>query len=147
VATPEGAHNPARSVLVVLASREESASLRRILSGSGWDLRVAPAFPDAEAALRTSSFAVVICAARFEDGHRWQDVLNEVQQMPVPPQLIVADRLADEALWAEVLNCGCYDLLMTPFEAEEVLRVVPMACDFWKRELGRAAAHPVPAEP
>jgi len=62
--------------------------------------------------------------------------------MPIPPQLIVADRLAHEGLWAEVLNLGCYDLLMTPFEAAEVLRVVPLAWDFWKRELGRAAARP-----
>jgi len=61
--------------------------------------------------------------------------------MPIPPQLIVADRLAHEGLWAEVLNLG-YDLLMTPFEAAEVLRVVTLAWDFWKRELGRAAARP-----
>jgi hypothetical protein len=36
--------------------------------------------------------------------------------MPIPPQLIVADRLARDGLWAEVLNLGCYDLLMTPFK-------------------------------
>ena len=53
--------------------------------------------------------------------------------MSIPPQLIVADRLADDALWAEVLNLGGYDLLMTPFEPEEVLRVVSMAWDFRER--------------
>jgi hypothetical protein len=64
--------------------------------------------------------------------------------MPVPPQLIVADRLADELLWAEVLNLGCYDLLTTPFAAEEVLRVVPMAWDFWKRQVERTTVKPKP---
>jgi len=50
-------------------------------------------------------------------------------------QVIVADRLADEALWTEALNLGCYDVLMTPFDAQKVLRVVAMAWDFWRRGL------------
>lgn len=139
-----------RSVLAALASHDECASLQRILSRTDWVLRFAPTFADAEAELRASSFGVVICAGRFGDGRCWKDVLNAIQRMPIPPQLIVADRLADDALWSEVLNLGCYDLLMTPFEAEEVRRVVPMAWDFWQRELGRAAPRPRPpksAEP
>jgi DNA-binding response OmpR family regulator len=100
-----------------------------------WALDFAWTFADAEAALRTASFGVVICGGLFEDGHGWKDILNEIRRKPVPPQLIVADRLADEALWAEVLNLGCYDLLITPFEAEEVRRVVPMAWGLWQRAL------------
>jgi DNA-binding NtrC family response regulator len=123
---------PARRVLVALASHEESASLRQILDGDGWDLCFVSTFPDAAATLRTNSHGVVICPGRFEDGHGWRDVLNEIHRIPIPPQLIVADRLADEALWAEVLNLGCYDLLITPFEAEDVLRVLPMAWSFWE---------------
>lgn len=136
-----------RSVLAALASHDECASLRRILSGTDWVLRFAPTFADAEAELRASSFGVVICAGHFGDGPCWKDVLHEIERMPIPPQLIVADRLADDALWSEVLNLGCYDLLMTPFKAEEVLRVVPMAWDFWKRELERAVARPKPPKP
>jgi DNA-binding NtrC family response regulator len=139
-----------RSILVALTSGEECASLRRIFSGTDWALRFAPAFLDVRAVLRASSYGVVICAANSRDGHCWRDVVSEVQRLPIPPQLIVADRLADEALWAEVLNLGCYDLLTTPFDREEVLRVVPRAWDFWKRELEHAAAGPKaprPAEP
>jgi hypothetical protein len=40
-----------------------------------------------------------------------------------PPNFIVFSCLADEFLWAEVLNLGGFDVLMTPFEPEEVLRV------------------------
>jgi len=36
----------------------------------------------------------------------------------------VVSRLADERLWAEALNPGAYDMLLTPFEAEEVFRVI-----------------------
>jgi DNA-binding NtrC family response regulator len=135
-----------RKVLVARASREERASLRRILSGVDWLLCYASTFPRVKAVLRSSSFGVVICPAQFGDGHCWQDVLNEVQQLPIPPPLIVADRLADEALWAEALNLGCYDVLMTPFDAKEVLRVVAMAWDFWRRELERSAAGAKPPE-
>ena len=46
--------------------------------------------------------------------------------------LIVTDRLADERLWAEVLNLGGYDLLLKPFDPEEVLRVVNSAWTSWK---------------
>jgi len=131
-----------RSILVALASGEECVPLRRIFSGTDWALRFAPALSDVRAVLGASSFGVVICAAKSRDGHCWKEVLNEVQRLPIPPQLIVADRLADEGLWAEVLNLGCYDLLTTPFDREEVLRVVPRAWDFWKRELEHAATGP-----
>jgi len=72
-----------RKVLIARASDEERASLRRILTGVGWLLSYASTFPRAKAMLRSSSFGVVICPARFGDGHFWQDVLNEVQQLPI----------------------------------------------------------------
>jgi DNA-binding NtrC family response regulator len=113
-------------------------------------LRLASTFPDTQAALQTSSFGVVICSSQLADSYCWKAVLTHIQRMPAPPQLIVADRLADDALWAEVLNLGCYDLLMTPFSAEEVLRVVPMAWDSWQRRFATDGCGPKPpklAEP
>ncbi|MCL5744434.1 MAG: hypothetical protein M1541_11000 [Acidobacteria bacterium] len=40
---------------------------------------------------------------------------------------IVTSRLADDALWAEVLNVDGYDLLLKPFRGEEVVRMVNAA--------------------
>lgn len=77
----------------------ESESLRRILNGDGWALDFVRSFPAAEAALRAISFGVVICPGHLEDGCGRKDAPTEIQQMPITPQLIVADRLADEALW------------------------------------------------
>jgi len=133
-----------RNVLAVLSSHEESASLRRALSGADWTLSFASTLPDVEAALRVSAIGVVICGCHLAGGHGWKDLLNQVQKLPLPPQVIVADRLADDALWAEALNLGCYDLLATPFATTEVSRVVSMAWEFWKRETGRATARPKP---
>jgi len=38
--------------------------------------------------------------------------------------------LADEVLWAEVLNLGGYDVLAKPFNSNEFIRVISMA---WRR--------------
>jgi DNA-binding response OmpR family regulator len=50
--------------------------------------------------------------------------------------LIVCSLLADDRLWAEVLNIGGYDVLMKPFLPIEVTRVVRMAARQvrWKRQ-------------
>ncbi len=60
-------------------------------------------------------------------------MLHELDGLRVRPNLIVTSRLADEGLWAEVLNLGGYDVLAQPFDAEEVYRVVFLAWDEWKR--------------
>jgi hypothetical protein len=54
-------------------------------------------------------------------------VLQDLQRREHPPQLVVTSRLADDALWSEVLNRGGYDVLPEPFEHEEVERVISSA--------------------
>lgn len=43
--------------------------------------------------------------------------------------------MADERLWAEVLNLGGYDVLPTPFEPDEVTRVCTGAWLAWKHKM------------
>jgi DNA-binding response OmpR family regulator len=43
------------------------------------------------------------------------------------PVLVVTSNVADESLWAEVLNLGGYDVLAQPFDGEEVARVIGSA--------------------
>jgi DNA-binding response OmpR family regulator len=70
----------------------------------------------------------------------WRHVLNDLRQLTHPPQLIVTSCTADDALWAEVLNVGGYDVLARPFQADEVERVVAAA----RRHFDRPAwARPV----
>ena len=79
--------------------------------------------------LRHHSPGLLICDERLEDGD-WKAILDAVMRVACPPRMIVTSRLADERLWAEVLNLGGYDLLAKPFDASEVVRVVGMA---WPR--------------
>ena len=72
-----------------------------------------------------------------------------MQKMECPAPLIVGDRLADERLWAKVLNLGGYDLLAKPFNAKEVLHVVSTACRRTEhiQEMARLREQALSAEP
>jgi DNA-binding response OmpR family regulator len=70
--------------------------------------------------------SVVLCEQFLPDG-TWRDVFDDLQDAPRPPMLIVCSLLADDRLWAEVLNIGGFDVLMKPFYSNEVTRVVHMA--------------------
>ena len=118
-----------RSVLIVSSCSDDRASLRAIFRDSPWQLREAITGGDGLVALRGNprGIPVVICEHHLPDGD-WKCLLAEVVDMPARPRLIVSSRLADERLWAEVLNLGAFDLLVgSPFEPEEVLRVTESA--------------------
>lgn len=104
----------------------------------------AAGYGEALALVRRFQPMVVICDEYLPDGD-WRDLLHDLQQEERMPAFIVSSRLADERLWAEVLNLGGYDLLATPFAASEVSRVVSMAVQRERTDSGlltvsRAAA-------
>jgi DNA-binding response OmpR family regulator len=123
-----------QSVLAVLPFGEDRTVLKQILGHSIWEVRFTATFDEARNALHTFSFGVVISEGRLPDGLGWKDLLREIQDVAASPPLIVVDRLADELLWAEVLNLGGYDVLVKPFEIKEVLHAVTVACDFCENE-------------
>lgn len=116
------------NVLAVFPLVEDHISLDKILSGSTWKVLFKRTLEEARTALNGCWFGVVLSEGRFADDHGWKDLLCEMQNLKHPPPLIVADRLADERLWAEVLNLGAFDLLAKPFEAKEVLYAMNSAC-------------------
>ena len=86
--------------------------------------------------IQNDSPRLMICDDRLEDGD-WRVILDATMKRGYPPHLIVTSRLADERLWAEALNLGCYDVLVKPYDTSEVIRVVSTA--WWRRSLGREA--------
>jgi FixJ family two-component response regulator len=116
-----------RTIIGVFPPGEDRTSLINIFGGSKWKLQFASTLRETQTALGGSP-GVVISEVRLSDGHCWKDLLHEMQKMECPPPLILADRLADQGLWAEVLNLGAYDLLAKPFNAKEVHHAVITAC-------------------
>ncbi|MGA3042789.1 MAG: hypothetical protein ABSF54_18590 [Bryobacteraceae bacterium] len=123
---------PHAAILLIGPLDSHRGALRDILAASPGDIHEAATYGEAVAILNYRRIAVAICDAEIEGGN-WQALWSHVQSQPHPPNLIVSSRLADERLWAEVLNLGGYDVLAQPFDPGEVLRVAQMACLDWRR--------------
>lgn len=111
-----------KAVLLVSSSEETRSPLLSILAATLWNVHLAKNCAEAEALLRRHDIRIVICDARFAGGC-WRDLLRSLNTMKLPVSLIVTAPIADEALWAEVLNLGGYDVLVQPFDSQEVLRI------------------------
>ena len=82
-----------------------------------------------------------MCEETLPDGD-WKGMLRELAKFRERPELIVTSRVADDSLWAEVLNLGGCDVLAKPFDAKEVVWAVSMAWNDWKIR----ARHTQPAQ-
>ncbi len=120
-------------ILEIIAAPGDCGSLKEILRGAGWKPEVCHSLAAVQPLLPRAS--LVMCDEKLPDGN-WRDVLTRLEALPGSPALIVASHLADERLWAEVLNRGAYDLLLEPFRAEEVVRTVGTARDSPPRSQG-----------
>lgn len=117
-----------QTILVVFAPGEDRTALEGIFEPPNWRVRFAQTLEEARVALRLRTVRVVISESQLPAGYTWRDLLAELQNVPDSPRLVVVDHLADDRLWAEVLNLGGYDLLTKPLDAREVLRTVSLAC-------------------
>jgi len=113
-------------LLSVFADQQDSALLESIVKSSGWQVFTAGSIHEATQILHRNDVSIVLCDHILPDGS-WKLILGELRDLPHMPALIVASTLADDALWAEVLNMGAYDLLAKPLRADEVLRTIDTA--------------------
>ena len=122
----EAALNPSVSALLVGELENERLLVHGVFAKLGWRLFEARTRKQAIECLERHPVQVVM--AESEHPHwNWKMVLRDLRRLVRPPQLIVTSRLADDTLWAEVLNVGGYDVLARPFQADEVERVVAAA--------------------
>jgi len=71
---------------------------------------------------------VVLTDAALPDGD-WRGVLQIVAQAGANIEVVVCSRLGDQKLWLDVLEQGAYDVLVEPYDCEEVRRIVESAAD------------------
>lgn len=117
---------PRRAALLVSAVEEDRQFLDDVFSQQGWVLHKTLTLGTALAFLRDNPVPVVITERDLPLGD-WKNLLAAIQHLPRTPVLIVTDRLADERLWAEVLNLGGHDVLGKPFQERELLWVLGSA--------------------
>lgn len=119
-------------ILSISTALEDHHELGKILKDCRWQVSKAGTCKEAVSRLYRKRMPVVICSSGLPDG-TWKDVLNQINTLADPPCLIVTSRLADDHLWAEVLNLGGYSVLAKPFRESEVKHVVS---SLWMREHG-----------
>jgi len=109
------------SALLISPSELDFDTLFEVFHNLNWKLQVAQSCRQALSALNQCEFPVIVCEARLPDGN-WRTVCAHLTGGP--SQLIVTSRLADERLWIDALDSGCYDVLTNPFRRAEALRVI-----------------------
>jgi two-component system NtrC family response regulator len=119
-------------VLVISPFDNDHHRLREIFSHSNWIVYGSRNRREAAELLGRHPISVVITEAELPDG-TWKDLLDELRSMPHAPLLTLTSRQATDHLWVEALNRGAFDLLMKPFNFDEVTRVVALAWRHWKQ--------------
>lgn len=115
-------------ILLVL-SPDRRSRLLPLLEGRGWDVEFVAGFQDGVRRLSASAdYDLIMVDAELPDG-TWRNLLLFLQNAGRTPEMIVCARLGDHQLWAEVLQCGAYDLISEPFYADETIRVIENALD------------------
>jgi DNA-binding NtrC family response regulator len=113
-------------ILSVSSNGEDHSALQHILAGQSIQVSTFASCKEALEYLGRDGALVIFCDHSMEDG-TWQDLLNRVSTVAEPPLVVVTSRLADDRLWAEVLNLGGWDVLAKPFHEREVLHVLDSA--------------------
>ena len=118
--------DPRLRVLSVSPTSDDHITLGRLLAGTAWEIDTAEDCDAALRRIREGRIGIVICEQDLPDG-TWRNLLNYVQTRPEKPFLIVTSILADEQLWAEVLNLGGYDVIAKPFDSRDATHVLETA--------------------
>ena len=121
------------NALIVSSTPRNRDLLGRMLGKTTSGIFEASTYRQALAKFGLPDIGLVICERDLLDGS-WKDMLEAIRFLPAPPLLIVTSQLADDYLWAEVLNLGGYDVLAQPFDSAEVRRVSASARDCWIRQ-------------
>jgi DNA-binding response OmpR family regulator len=115
--------HPAKSIAVLILSPCEKtrASLLSICAGHQITVYEATDFRHAAKLFHRHAPPVVICSSD------WRDFIEIAVAARRRTSVIVTDPFADEALWAEVLNLGGFDVLAQPLDSNEVIRTIQAA--------------------
>ncbi len=117
---------PRFSCVFLGCSREEYQSAFGLLDAAGIRLHRAGSLEQADSLLGVGDSLVLLTEAAFPGG-TWRDALAMKARRHRNAVLVVTAAAADESLWLDVLEQGAYDLILKPFVAEELFRILENA--------------------
>jgi DNA-binding NtrC family response regulator len=115
--------------LLLVLSPERRSRLLPLLEGRDWEIECAAGFQDGVRRLsERTAYDLILADAELPDGS-WRNLMLFVQNAGKACEMIICSRLGDHSLWAEVIQCGAYDLIAEPFERQEVARIIQSALE------------------
>jgi len=114
---------PLPPVLVVDDEKNMRLSLRSILLGEGYDMRLVESAEDALASLEKDEFFMVITDARLGGMSGYEFLTTACKRWPKTPFLMIT-AYATPKLAVEAIKAGAIDYLAKPFAPEELLHAV-----------------------
>jgi DNA-binding NtrC family response regulator len=115
------------AILAILDRDSDAKGLREIVREWGARLHIRRTLAGVRRQLDREPPDVVVSNTSLQDHSDWKHVLHEIESAGGLQPLIITSRVADESLWAEVLNLGGFDVLAQPFDRDEVERILSSA--------------------
>ena len=115
-------------LLLVLTPPKRSC-LMPLLDGQGFQIECATGYQDAVRKLSDGHTVDLILAdAELPDGS-WRNLILFAQNSGLRSEMIICAKAGESELWAEVIQCGAYDMIAEPFERQEVIRIIRSTLD------------------
>ena len=119
-------------LLVVSPNCNDSLGLKALIRDARWKHHQAESIAGAAKEIAQNDIGVVIVGDELPDGN-WLTLLESLRPLPNPPRVVVFSPCADDELWIDVLTKGGFDVLASPLERNDVLRVLQTAWCAWSR--------------
>ena len=130
--------------LLLVLSPERRSRILPLFDGEKWEIERASGYQDGVRRLSEGkSYDLIVADAELPDGS-WRNLMLFVQNAGRVCEMVICSRHGDQQLWAEVIQCGAYDLLTEPLERQEVSRILRSALESgYMRRFAGAKALPL----
>jgi DNA-binding response OmpR family regulator len=127
------------TVLCLTANEDDFHQLQEILRPVSVNVIQAFTCEQTIMTVRSNRTPVVVCAESF-NGSDWRTLLRALEDIPLPPSVIVLRSSPDPKLWADVLTAGGFDVVCRPLQFDSLLWAIMAGQRRWerKREILRA---------
>ena len=131
---PEGARQKVPRILAIVPKRANQRLLEAISQEAGWALTLSET-PPVISSRRQADVPPIIIYDRDLSPYRWSDVVGILTKTSPRPYVILLSPNADTNLWDELQRVGGSDILRTPVNRDNVLRVVKRAWLLWHNQV------------
>lgn len=118
--------DPGFSCVYLATSAREAELVSSLVESERIRIFHADSLKDGASKLKLTRSRVLLTNTKFRDGN-WKVALEMSMRLRPQAALVVASRLADDELWLGVLELGAYDLILKPFRAADLCRVLQNA--------------------